>query len=49
MEAADVYLMYCALKAHFSRENYDYHQYGGKTKIKRDSKKPKKNLFNNEL
>ena len=45
MEAADVYLMYCALKAHFSRENYDYHQYGGKTKIKRDSYYKRKDRF----
>ena len=29
--------MYCALKAHFSRSNYDFHKYGGKTKISRDS------------
>ena len=29
--------MYCALKAHFSREDYDYHKYGGKTKISRES------------
>jgi hypothetical protein len=37
MEPIDVYLMYCALKAHFSRSNYDFHKYGGKTKISRDS------------
>ena len=37
MEPIDVYLMYCALKAHFSREDYDYHKYGGKTKISRES------------
>jgi len=29
--------MYCALKAHFSRSNYDFHKYDGKTKISRDS------------
>lgn len=37
MEAIDTYLMYCALKAHFAKSDYDYHKYGGKTKIKRES------------
>ena len=37
MEPVDVYLMYCALKAHFGKGKYNYHQYGGKTKIKRES------------
>ena len=37
MEPIDVYLMYCAMKAHFSREDYDYHKYDGKTKVSRDS------------
>lgn len=37
MEPIDVYLMYCAMKAHFSREDYDYHKYGGKTKVSRES------------
>ena len=37
MEPIDVYLMYCAMKTHFTREDYDYHKYGGKTKVKRDS------------
>lgn len=37
MEPIDVYLMYCALKAHFGKGKYDYHKYGGKTKISRDS------------
>ena len=37
MEPIDVYLMYCAMKTHFTRKDYDYHKYGGKTKIKRDS------------
>ena len=36
MKAIDVYLMYCALKAHFSGD-YDYHKFSGQTKIKRDS------------
>ena len=34
MEPVEVYLMYCAIKAHFSRAEYDYHKYGGKTKTK---------------
>ena len=37
MEPIDVYLMYCAMKAHFSKSNYDFHKYGGKTKVSRDS------------
>ena len=36
MQAVDVYLMYCALKAHF-KSDYDYHKFSGRTKIKRDS------------
>ena len=36
MEPIDVYLMYCALKAHFNSD-YDFFKYGGKTKISRDS------------
>ncbi len=37
MEPVDVYLMYCALKAHFGKGQYDYHKYHGKTKITRAS------------
>ena len=37
MEPIDVYLMYCAMKAHFSRKDYDFNKYGGKTKVSRDS------------
>ena len=37
MEPIDVYLMYCALKAHFGKGDYDYITYKGKTKIKRES------------
>ena len=37
MEPIDVYLMYCAMKAHFSKNDYDFHKYGGKTKVSRDS------------
>ena len=29
--------MYCAMKAHFSKNNYDFHKYGGKTKVSRNS------------
>lgn len=36
MEAIDVYLMYCAMKAHFNSD-YDFIKYEGKTQIKRDS------------
>ena len=37
MEPIDVYLMYCAMKAHFSQSTYDYIKYEGKTKVSRDS------------
>ena len=45
MDAADVFLTYCAIKAHFSRDNYDYHKFGGKTKTKRDSFYKRKDRF----
>jgi len=37
MEPIDVYLIYCAMKAHFGKGDYDYIKYGGKTKISRKS------------
>lgn len=37
MHPIDVYLMYCAIKAHFGESNYDFHQFSGKTKVSRDS------------
>ena len=37
MESIDVYLMYCAMKAHFGKTDYDFVTYKGKTRIKRDS------------
>ena len=37
MTPVDVYLMYCALKAHFGNKNYDYFKYEGKTRVPRDS------------
>jgi len=37
MEPIDVYLMYCAMKAHFGKSDYDFVTYKGKTRIKRDS------------
>ena len=45
MEAIDIYLMYCAFKAHFSDGNYDYFKYEGKTRIKRDSFFKRKDRF----
>ena len=44
MKAIDVYLMYCALKAHFQGD-YDYHKFGGKTKTKRESYYKRKDRF----
>ena len=37
MEPIDVYLMYCAMKAHFSKGEYDFVKYDGKSKVSRDS------------
>ena len=37
MEPIDVYLMYCAMKAHFGKSDYDFVTYKGKTRIKRDT------------
>ena len=37
MESIDVYLMYCAMKAHFSKGEYDFVKFGGKSKVSRDS------------
>ena len=37
MEPIDVYLMYCAMKAHFGKSDYDFIDYKGKTKIARKS------------
>ena len=37
MESIDVYLMYCAMKAHFGKSDYDFVTYKGKTRIKRDT------------
>ena len=45
MEPIDVYIMYCAIKAHFSRKDYDFFKYGGKTKVSRDSFWKRKDRF----
>ena len=37
MEPIDVYLMYCAMKAHFGKGKYDFVEYRGKTRIKRET------------
>ena len=37
MEPIDVFLMYCAMKAHFSRKDYDFLTYRGKSRVPRDS------------
>ena len=37
MEAVDVYLMYCALKAHFGKSDYDFVKYGGKSSATKKS------------
>ena len=45
MEAIDVYLMYCALKAHFSKNDYDFLTYKGKSRVHRDSFYKRKDRF----
>ena len=45
MEAIDVYIMYCAMKAHFSRKDYDFFKYRRKTKVSRDSFWKRKDRF----
>ena len=37
MQAVDVYLMYCALKAHFGKGDYDFVKYSGKSSATKDS------------
>ena len=37
MEPIDVYLMYCAMKAHFSKNDYDFFTYKGKRRVHRNS------------
>ena len=37
MQPIDAYLMYCAMKAHFDKGDYDFVKYGGKSKVSRDS------------
>ena len=44
MEPIDTYLMYCAMKAHFGKSNYDFVKYKGKTRISRDTFYKRKDL-----
>ena len=37
MEPIDVYLMYCAMKAHFCKNDYDFITYNGKSRVSRNS------------
>lgn len=37
MQPIDVYLMYCAMKAHFGKTNYNFIKYGGKSRVSRNS------------
>jgi hypothetical protein len=37
MQPIDVYLMYCAMKAHFGKTNYNFIKYGGKSRVPRNS------------
>lgn len=37
MESVDVYLLYCAIKAHFGEGDYNFHKFGGKSKVSRKS------------
>ena len=37
MQPIDAYLMYCAMKAHFDKSDYDFVKYNGKSKVSRNS------------
>ena len=37
MQPIDAYLMYCAMKAHFDKSDYDFIKYNGKSKVSRES------------
>ena len=37
MDPIDIYLMYCAMKAHFENKGYDFIKFNGKTKVSRNS------------
>ena len=37
MKPIDVYLMYCAMKAHFGKTDYNFIKYGGKSRVSRNS------------
>jgi len=37
MDSYDAYKLYLGLKAHFEKGNYDFIQYGGKTKSTKES------------
>jgi hypothetical protein len=45
MEPIDVYLMYCAMKAHFGNTDYDFITYKGKSRVSRDSFYKRKDRF----
>lgn len=45
MEPIDVYLMYCAMKAHFSKNDYDFLTYKGKSRVPRNSFYKRKDRF----
>ena len=45
MEPIDVYLMYCAMKAHFGNTDYDFITYKGKSRVSRDQLYKRKDRF----
>ena len=45
MEPIDIYLMYCAMKAHFGNTDYDFITYKGKSRVSRDSFYKRKDRF----
>tara|TARA_Y100000034_G_C6884077_1_gene405648 strand:- start:820 stop:1413 length:594 start_codon:yes stop_codon:yes gene_type:complete len=45
MEPIDVYLIYCAMKAHFGNTDYDFITYKGKSRVSRDSFYKRKDRF----
>ena len=45
MMAFDAYRCYLSLKNHFTKDHYDYHKYGGKTRATKETFYKRKDRF----
>ena len=45
MMAFDAYRCYLSLKNHFTKDHYDYHKYGGKTRATKEAFYKRKDRF----